>query len=304
MWTQIWNGLAAAMEWILRLFYGWTHNYGISIILLTAVIRIALYPVIHKQNLSTRAMQELQPEIKKLQEKHKSDPQKLNQEIMSLYKEKGVSPLGGCLPLLIQLPFLFVLYRVLVNYDYGQAGFLWLPSLSAADPYYILPLLMGFTTFLQQRMTVPAAGAEGSQQNMIMMIVMPIFLVFISWSLPSGVLLYWFVSNLFYIFQQYMVNIKTPKPIVSTVTNPIIEANPKDAVDIVEEKKVSSRVSSPEIKKKRGQETCEEALKFLERLLKKYSKELRAILTYQKKTFPMKCYLKAEGFSEYWYLVR
>jgi membrane protein insertase Oxa1/YidC/SpoIIIJ len=101
-------------------------------------------------------------------------------------------------------------------------------------------------------MTVPVAGAEGSQQNMIMMIVMPIFLVFISWSLPSGVLLYWFVSNLFYIFQQYMVNIKTPKPIVSTVTNPIIEANPKDAVDIVEEKKVSSRVSSPEIKKKGG----------------------------------------------------
>lgn len=252
MWTQIWNGLAAAMEWILQLFYGWTHNYGISIVLLTAVIRLALYPVIQKQNISTKAMQELQPEIKKLQEKYKSDPQKLNQEIMGLYKEKGVSPLGGCLPLLIQLPFLFVLYRVLVNYDYGQAGFLWLPSLSAADPYYILPLLMGFTTFLQQRMTVPVAGAEGSQQNMIMMIVMPIFLVFISWSLPSGVLLYWFVSNLFYIFQQYMVNIKSPKPKILTTSDPIIEANSKDAIAVVEEKKVSSRVSSPEIKKKGG----------------------------------------------------
>jgi len=94
MWTQIWNSLAAAMEWILQLFYGWTNNYGISIILLTAVIRIALYPVIHKQNISTRAMQELQPEIKKLQEKHKSDPQKLNQEIMKLYKEKGVIRYG------------------------------------------------------------------------------------------------------------------------------------------------------------------------------------------------------------------
>lgn len=252
MWTQIWNGLAAAMEWILRLFYGWTHNYGISIILLTAVIRIALYPVIHKQNLSTRAMQELQPEIKKLQEKYKSEPQKLNQEMMSLYKEKGVSPLGGCLPLLIQLPFLFVLYRVLVNYDYGQAGFLWLPSLSAADPYYILPLLMGFTTYLQQRMTMPVAGAEGSQQNMIMMIIMPIFLVFISWGLPSGVLLYWFVSNLFYIFQQYMVNIKTPKPKIATASGPIIEANPKNVSSILEEKKVSSLVSSPEKRKKGG----------------------------------------------------
>ncbi len=251
MWTQIWNGLAAAMEWILQLFYGWTHNYGISIILLTAVIRIALYPVIRKQNISTKAMQELQPEMKKLQEKYKNDPQKLNQEIMSLYKEKGVSPLGGCLPLLIQLPFLFVLYRVLVNYDYGQAGFLWLPSLSAADPFYILPLLMGFTTYLQQRMTVPAAGKEGTQQNMIMMIIMPIFLVFISWNLPSGVLLYWFVSNLFYIFQQYMVYVKNPKQAISTSSNVIIEADPKNDLAVVEEK-VSSQVSSPKTPKKGG----------------------------------------------------
>lgn len=256
MWTQVWNGLAAAMEWILRLFYGWTNNYGVSIILLTAVIRLALYPVIHKQNLSTRAMQELQPEVKKLQEKYKNDTQKLNQEVMKLYKERGASPLGGCLPLLIQLPFLFVLYRVLVNYDYGQAGFLWLPSLSARDPFYILPLLMGITTFLQQKMTVPAAGSEGAQQNMIMMVVMPIFLVFISWSLPSGVLLYWFVSNLFYIFQQYMVNIKTPQkksPLMNT-TGTIIDSNNSNIQSsvAVAEEKIRSRVSSPAPVKKGG----------------------------------------------------
>jgi len=251
MWTQIWNSLAAAMEWILRLFYGWTHNYGISIILLTAVIRLALYPVIHKQNLSTKAMQELQPEIKKLQEQYKNEPQRLNQEIMKLYKERGASPLGGCLPLLIQLPFLFVLYRVLVNYDYGQAGFLWLPSLSTRDPFYILPLLMGFTTFLQQKMTIPATGSEGNQQNMIMMIVMPIFLVFISWNLPSGVLLYWFVSNLFYMFQQYMVNIQTQKPKLSTNANLVIDAAAKKSVAVAGEK-TPSRVSSPAPVKKGG----------------------------------------------------
>jgi YidC/Oxa1 family membrane protein insertase len=208
VFTQIWDGLAKLMEFVLRFFYQLTGNYGISIILLTVVIRLALYPVIHKQNLSARAMQELQPEIKKLQEKYGKDPQKLNQEIMKLYRERGVSPLGGCLPLLIQLPFLFVLYRVLVTYDYGQAGFLWLPSLSRPDPYYILPLAMGATTFWQQKISTPPSGGEAAQQNLLLMVVMPVFLVFISWGLPSGVLLYWFVSNLFYIFQQYMLEIQ------------------------------------------------------------------------------------------------
>lgn len=208
MFTQIWDGLAKLMEFVLRFFYQLTGNYGISIILLTVVIRLALYPVIHKQNLSARAMQELQPEIKKLQEKYGKDPQRLNQEIMKLYRERGVSPLGGCLPLLIQLPFLFVLYRVLVTYDYGQAGFLWLPSLSRPDPYYILPLAMGATTFWQQKISTPPSGGEAAQQNLLLMVVMPVFLVFISWGLPSGVLLYWFVSNLFYVFQQYMLEIQ------------------------------------------------------------------------------------------------
>lgn len=223
MFSQIWDGLAKAMEYVLRFFYQLTGNYGISIILLTVVIRLALYPVIHKQNLSARAMQELQPEIKKLQEKYGKDPQRLNQEMMKLYREKGVSPLGGCLPLLIQLPFLFVLYRVLVTYDYGQAGFLWLPSLSQRDPYYILPLAMGITTFWQQKISAPPSGGEATQQNLLLMVVMPVFLVFISWGLPSGVLLYWFVSNLFYIFQQYMLEVQlrksrpsSPAPVASS----------------------------------------------------------------------------------------
>ncbi|MCS7243059.1 MAG: YidC/Oxa1 family membrane protein insertase [Candidatus Caldatribacterium sp.] len=221
MFAQIWDGLAKVMELVLRFFYQLTGNYGISIILLTVVVRLALYPVIHKQNLSARAMQEIQPEIKKLQEKYGKDPQRLNQEIMRLYREKGVNPLGGCLPLLIQLPFLFVLYRVLVTYDYGQAGFLWLPSLSRPDPYYILPLAMGATTFWQQKISTPPSSGEGAQQNLLLMVVMPVFLVFISWGLPSGVLLYWFVSNLFYIFQQYMLEaqLRRAKPASPTPTS-------------------------------------------------------------------------------------
>lgn len=214
MFSQLLDVLAQAMEYLLRFFYNWTGNYGISIILLTLFIRLILSPLIHKQNLSTRKMQEdmqeLQPEIKKLQEKYGNNSQKLNEEMMKLYKEKGINPLGGCLPgclpLLIQLPILMVLYRVLMAYDYGQAGFLWLPSLSQKDPYFILPLLMGVTTFWQQRISMPPAAEGAQQQNAAMMVVMPIFLVFISWSLPSGVLLYWFVSNLFYILQQYVLN--------------------------------------------------------------------------------------------------
>ncbi len=193
MFSQLLDVLAQAMEYLLRFFYNWTGNYGISIILLTLFIRLILSPLIHKQNLSTRKMQEdiqeLQPEIKKLQEKYGNNSQKLNEEMMKLYKEKGIN-----------------LYRVLMAYDYGQAGFLWLPSLSQKDPYFILPLLMGVTTFWQQRISMPPAAEGAQQQNAAMMVVMPIFLVFISWNLPSGVLLYWFVSNLFYILQQYVLN--------------------------------------------------------------------------------------------------
>lgn len=212
MWSQIVEFFSNGMAYILEFFYSISGNWGISIILLTAVIRLALYPVIHKQNLSTRAMQEVQPEIKKLQEKYKKEPQKLNQEMMKLYKEKGVNPLGGCLPLLVQMPFLFLLYRVLVDFDFGEAGFLWLPSLSEPDPYFILPLAMGASTFIQQKVAMPTpAGGEGSQQNMIMMVVMPVFLVFISWGIPSGVLVYWFVSNLFYIAQSLILEMRIRK---------------------------------------------------------------------------------------------
>ncbi|HXL02998.1 MAG TPA: YidC/Oxa1 family membrane protein insertase [Candidatus Atribacteria bacterium] len=215
MFSQLLDILAQAMEYLLRFFYNWTGDYGISIILLTLLIRLILSPLIHKQTLSTRKMQEdmqeLQPEIKKLQEKYGNNSQKLNEEMMKLYKEKGINPLGGCLPgclpLLIQLPILVVLYRVLMAYDYGQAGFLWLPSLSQKDPYFILPLLMGITTFWQQKISMPPTTDKAqAQQSMVMMVVMPVFLVFISWNLPAGVLLYWFVSNLFYILQQYVLN--------------------------------------------------------------------------------------------------
>ena len=238
MFSQLLDVLAQAMEFLLRFFYNWTGNYGISIILLTLLIRLILSPLIHKQNLSTRKMQEdiqeLQPEIKKLQEKYGNNSQKLNEEMMKLYKEKGINPLGGCLPgclpLLIQLPILMVLYRVVMTYDYGQAGFLWLPSLSQKDPYFILPLLMGVTTFWQQKISMPPA-TEGAQQQQseAMMAVMPIFLVLISWNLPSGVLLYWFVSNLFYILQQYILNKQIRESrALSSKPEIIVKAEPAD----------------------------------------------------------------------------
>ncbi|HSV31366.1 MAG TPA: YidC/Oxa1 family membrane protein insertase [Atribacteraceae bacterium] len=238
--------------YILEFFYSLTGNYGISIILLTVVIRLALYPVIHKQNISTRAMQQIQPEIKKLQEKYKKEPQKLNQEMMKLYKVRGVSPLGGCLPLLVQMPFLFVLYRVLVAYDFGYAGFLWLPNLAQKDPLYALPLLMGATTFLQQKMSSPMMGGEGNQQNMIMMIIMPIFLVFISWSLPAGVLLHWFISNLLFIFQTYIFETQARRNKALSapgVSGPVVDVTPeKETTEIKEFNEVREITDVEEVK--------------------------------------------------------
>ena len=131
-------------------------SYGLAIILLTVIIKILLYPLTAKQIKSMKAMQELQPELKKLQEKYKDNPQVMQQKLAALYQKAGVNPLAGCLPMLIQMPILMGMYYALFNFDYGGAepSFLWLPSLSQTDSTYILPFLSALTTFLQQKMTM------------------------------------------------------------------------------------------------------------------------------------------------------
>lgn len=177
-------------------------SYGVAIILLTIVIKMILYPLTVKQVRSMKAMQELSPKMKKIQEKYKDNPQVMQQKVGALYKEAGVNPLAGCLPLIIQMPILMGMYYSLYNFTYPtpeSAQFLWLPSMSNPDPYYILPVLSALTTFLQQKQTT----TEMNQQMKIMMTVMPLFIGWISLSFPSGLVLYWVTMNIVQIAQQW-----------------------------------------------------------------------------------------------------
>jgi YidC/Oxa1 family membrane protein insertase len=182
-------------------------SYGIAIILLTAVIKMLLYPLTVKQVKSMKAAQDLQPQIKALQEKYKDNKEKLQAEIASLYKSSGVNPLAGCLPLLIQMPILIAIFFAIREYEYvGTTSFLWLPDLAKgtslsdpSDPYFIIPLLCALTTYIQQKQTT----TDMSQQNRMMLMFMPVFIGYITITFPAGLGVYWVVSNLVQIIQQW-----------------------------------------------------------------------------------------------------
>jgi len=197
--------LIGFLQSILEFFYHISgtiglENYGLAIILMTIVIKLLLYPLTVKQVKSMKAMQDMQPEMKKLQEKHKKNPDVLQKEMAKLYKDSGVNPLAGCLPLVAQMPILMGMFYALRDFSYvGDPQFLWMSSLSNADPFYILPVLSALTTFIQQKQT----SAEMNQQTKMMMIFMPLFIGWISCTFPSGLVIYWVVSNLMQILQQW-----------------------------------------------------------------------------------------------------
>jgi YidC/Oxa1 family membrane protein insertase len=175
-------------------------SYGIAIILMTAIIRLILLPLNIKQTKSSIAMNELQPETKKIQEKYKNDPQKSQQEVMKLYKEKGASPLSGCLPMLIQWPIFIALYYVFNNL-HGISGvhFLWISDLGKRD--VVLAVLSGLTTYFSGSLMMPSGNSAQAKQSATMNISMSIFMIFISWSLKSALVLYWVVNNSIQIIQ-------------------------------------------------------------------------------------------------------
>ena len=199
--------LFVGLKWI----HGAVGNYGLSIILLTIVINAALFPLRYKSVTASQKMQKIQPKIKAIQEKYKklkaTDPkrQQMNSEVMALYKEHGVNPLGGCLPLLLQMPFLFAFYSLLnVAIELRQAPFFaWIQDLSAPDPTYVLPVLMVGSMMLTQKLT-PMPSADPLQAKM--MLFMPLIFGFMMATQSSGLVLYWFTSNLVNIFQQLAMN--------------------------------------------------------------------------------------------------
>jgi YidC/Oxa1 family membrane protein insertase len=192
--------------------WSWVHNWGWAIVIQTILITIALLPLRITQMKSALKMQRVQPQMKAIQEKYKKysmrDPRKqdMQKEIAALYKEHGVNPLGGCLPLLVQLPFLWAYYRMLgAAIDLRHAHWLWIKDLSAAEPFpYLLPIIMMVSMILMQRMT-PQPGMDPAQQRM-MNVVMPLFMGFIFFKLAAGLNLYYALSNLIMIAQQAIMN--------------------------------------------------------------------------------------------------
>lgn len=209
----IWGFVSRPMLFVLNTIYSWVHNYGLAIILLTALLRLIFWPLNQKAMTSMRKTQKLQPQMAAIRGKYKGvkdleKRQKMNEEVMALYKREGVSPLGGCLPMLAQIPILFSFYALLsVAIELRQAPFfLWVTDLSRHDPYLVLPLLMGGSMLVQQRLT-PQASADPQQASMMrMMRLMPIFFTVMFLYVPSGLVLYWLVNNLLGIGQQLYVN--------------------------------------------------------------------------------------------------
>ena len=206
------------MQQALTFFYTLTQkagfpSYGIAIIMLTAAIKLLLYPLTVKQVKSMKAVQEIQPKVKALQEKYKDNKEKLQSEIADLYKANKVNPLSGCLPLIVQMPLLMGIFFAIKEYQYqGPTKFLWIESLQQgtslsdpSDPFFIIPLLCAVTTYVQQKQTT----TELTQQNKMMLIFMPVFIGYITITFPAGLGIYWVVSNLVQILQQWFMNRKT-----------------------------------------------------------------------------------------------
>jgi len=213
-----WNWVApltAAFSWMLRACHAVIPNYGVAIILITVVVRLAMAPLMSKQMQSMRRLGELQPRMKEIQERFADDRQRQSEETMKLYRQSGVNPLGGCFPMLLQFPvFIGLYYALQSSIDLRQAPFfLWIRDLSAPEsllavpgleiPIRVLPLLMGASMVLQSKLT--PTSVDPAQARM-MMTVMPVMFTVLFYQFPSGLVLYWFVSNLLGMGQQLWVN--------------------------------------------------------------------------------------------------
>ncbi len=196
--------VAKPMLYVMKFFYNFTGNYGLAIIFLTVIIKILFWYPTHISYKSMKEMKKLQPEMAKLKEKFKDDREKLNKEMMDLYRRYKVNPMSGCLPIAIQIPIFFALYKVLLySIEIRHAPFYWwIQDLSAQDPYYISPILMGASMFVQQWMT----PTPGDPTQAKMMLIMPVVFTFMFLTFPTGLVIYWLFNNLLSIGQQIYIN--------------------------------------------------------------------------------------------------
>ncbi len=196
--------IAKPLLYTIKFFKTYTGNYGLAIIIITVILKIFFYPLTHKSYKSMKAMQKLQPKMAELKEKFKNDRDAMNRAVMELYKTHKVNPLGGCLPMLVQIPVFFALYKALMfSIELRHAPFyFWIQDLSSKDPYYVTPVIMGVSMFIQQKMT--PTNMDPVQEKMMLML--PVVFTFMFLNFPSGLVLYWLVNNILTIAQQTYIN--------------------------------------------------------------------------------------------------
>lgn len=202
-WTIV-EYVAKPLFYVLRFLYEYTQNYGVSIILLTVMIKLLFVPLQYKSYKSMQGMQKIQPKVAALQTKFKEDRERLNKELIKLYKEHKVNPVGGCLPMVLQMPAFISLFNILyMTVDLRQAPFiLWITDLSIQDPYYVLPVLMGISMVVQQK--IMPTTMDPTQAKM--MLLLPVFLTFLFVTFPAGLVLYWLTNNVLTITQQFVTD--------------------------------------------------------------------------------------------------
>ncbi len=190
---------------VMLAIYNFVGNWGWAIVLFTLLVKLVLFPLSYKGMMSMQKLKDLAPKMKEIKERYGKDPAKMNQQMMELYKKHGANPMGGCLPMLLQIPVFFALYRVLLNADelQGAPWILWIHDLSRQDPYFILPILMGATMFLQQQIT-PNTMTDPMQQKIFKWF--PVLMTFFFLTFPSGLVLYWLTNNILSIAQQVFIN--------------------------------------------------------------------------------------------------
>ncbi len=208
------GSIGKGVLFILKFFYKITGNFGWSIVLLTMVLQVVLLPLTMKSFKSMQMLKKIQPQINTLRGKYKEDPKRLNIEMMNLYKTRRVNPFGGCLPMILQIPIFWALFTTLRNtVELRYAPFIfWIKDLSSYDPLYILPVLMGIGMFLQQKMTT----ADPQQAKMV--VFMPVLFVVLFLKFPSGLVLYWFINNIFNLIMQLVIMKQNRKKEIIQVT--------------------------------------------------------------------------------------
>ena len=197
--------IAKPMFLFLQFLQSYIGNWGWTIVILTILIKLILYPLSYKGMVSMQKLKDLAPKMKEIQSKYKDDKQKQSAHMMELYKKHGANPMGGCLPLILQIPVFFAIYRVLLNSIElkGAEWILWIHDLAEMDPYFVLPILMGASMYLQQKIT-PNTMQDEMQKKIFQMLPI-VFTFFFLW-FPAGLTLYWFINNVFTISQQYYIN--------------------------------------------------------------------------------------------------